>query len=250
MQIGITLVASWRGPSAAARLAVPLAEAAALAAGRRPLPRDTSLVVGGIAYLSLTSRGARAEAARLTNPERLAVALVGPMRLVSRLASPAVRLLSRSTAVVLRPFRVRPVTEPPVTEGEIRLLMQQGAWAGVFEAAEHEMVQSVFRLGDRRIGALMTPRTAIVWLDLDDPPEILHRTVVETMHAWLPVARGDLDHSLGVARAKDLIPCSAASRMRSRHVRAPAGHCSRKPPSVEGVGQVSAGRHPPCARSR
>jgi putative hemolysin len=68
--------------------------------------------------------------------------------------------------------------------------MQQAAQAGVFKAAEHEMVQSVFRLGDRRIGALMTPRTAVVWLDLDDPPEILHRTVVETMYAWLPVARG------------------------------------------------------------
>jgi putative hemolysin len=207
VQIGITLVGILAGAFGGARLAEPLAEAL------RPLPgvgpyRETlslGLVVVGIAYLSLIVGELVPKQLALTSPERIAMALAGPMRLVSRLASPAVRLLSRSSAAVLRLFRVCPIPEPPVTEGEIQLLMRQGAQAGVFEAAEHEMVQSVFRLGDRRVGALMTPRTAVVWLDLDDPPEILHRTVVETMHAWLPVARGDLDHLLGVARAKDLL---------------------------------------------
>ena len=82
------------------------------------------------------------------------VVVAGPMRLVARLMAPVVRLLSRSTAAVLRLLRVRPAPEPPVTEVEIQLLMQQGAQAGVFEAAEHNMVQSIFRLGDRRISAL------------------------------------------------------------------------------------------------
>jgi putative hemolysin len=159
----------------------------------------------GIAYLSLIVGELVPKQLALTSPERIAVAVAGPMRLLSRLASPVVRLLSLSTAAVLRLLRVRPSPEPPVTEVEIRLMMQQGAQAGVFEAAEHEMVQSVFRLGDRRIGALMTPRTDIVWLDLDDPSEELRRRILETVHSWLPVCRGDLDHLVGVARAKDLL---------------------------------------------
>jgi putative hemolysin len=163
------------------------------------------LVVVSIAYLSLIVGELVPKQLALTSPERIAAAVAGPMRLLSRLAFPAVRLLSLSTAAVLRLLRVRPVAEPPVTEVEIRLMMQQGAQAGVFEEAEHEMVQGVFRLGDRRIGALMTPRTDIVWLDLDDPPEELRRRVLETVHSWVPVGRGDLDHLVGVARAKDLV---------------------------------------------
>jgi putative hemolysin len=207
VQIGITLVGILAGAFGGARLAAPLADAL------RPLPGvglycetlSLGLVVGGIAYLSLILGKLVPKQLALTNPERVAAVLAGPMRLVSRLASPAVRLLSLSTAAVLRLFRVRPVPEPPVTEGEVRHLMEQGTQAGVFEAAEHEMVRGVFRLGDRRIGALMTPRTAIVWLDLDDPPEEQRRRVTESVHSWLPVGRGELDDLVGVARAKDLL---------------------------------------------
>jgi putative hemolysin len=175
VQIGITLVGILAGAFGGARLAEPLAAVLRHLPGVGPYGETLSLglVVVGIAYLSLIVGELVPKQLALTSPERIAAAVAGPMRLVSRLASPAVRLLSLSTAAVLRLLRVRPVAEPPVTEVEIRLLMQQGAQAGVFEAAEHEMVQGVFRLGDRRIGALMTPRADVVWLDLDDPPEAL-----------------------------------------------------------------------------
>jgi putative hemolysin len=207
VQIGITLVGILAGAFGGARIAEPLADALRPVPGVGPYSETLSLglVVVGIAYLSLIVGELVPKQLALTSPERLAAAVAGPMRLVSRLASPAVRLLSRSTAAVLRLFRVRPVPEPPVTESEIRLMMQQGAQAGVFEAAEHEMVQGVFRLGDRRIGSLMTSRTDIVWLDLDDPPEELRRRITETVHSWVPVCRGELDHLVGVARAKDLL---------------------------------------------
>jgi putative hemolysin len=207
VQIGITLVGILAGAFGGVRLAAPLADALRPLPGIGPYSETLSLglVVGAIAYLSLVVGELVPKQLALTNPERIATALAGPMRLVARLMSPAVQLLSRSTAAVLRLLRVRPVPEPPVTEVEIRLMMQQGAQAGVFEAAEHDMVQSVFRLGDRRIGALMTPRADVVWLDLDDPPEEQRRCILETVHSWLPVGRGELDHLVGVARAKDLL---------------------------------------------
>ena len=207
VQIGITLVGILAGAFGGARLAEPLAEVLRPLPGIGPYAETISLglVVGGIAYLSLIVGELVPKQLALRSPERLAAALAGPMRLVSRLASPAVRLLSLSTAAVLRLCRVRPAPEPPVTEGEIRLMMRQGAQAGVVEAAEHDMLQGVFRLGDRRISALMTPRADIVWLDLDDPPEALHRRVTDTVHSWVPVGRGALDHLVGVARAKDLL---------------------------------------------
>jgi putative hemolysin len=81
-------------------------------------------VVGAIAYLSLVVGEPVPKQLAPTSAERIATALASPMRLVARLVPPAVRLLSRSTAAVLGLLSVRPVPEPPVTEVEIRLMMQ------------------------------------------------------------------------------------------------------------------------------
>jgi putative hemolysin len=127
------------------------------------------------------------------------------MHTLSRLASPFVRFLSLSTDLALRLLRVRPEQETPVSEEEIKLLLQQGTRAGAFEPAEQEMVEHVFRLGDATVEALMTPRPGVVWLDLDDPEEEARRVVATSGHSRFPVARGDLDHVLGMVYAKDLL---------------------------------------------
>jgi putative hemolysin len=141
----------------------------------------------------------------LNNPERIAAAVAVPMRALSRLAAPVVALLGASTDLVLRVLRARPSTEAPVTEEEVKILIEQGTRAGVFEAAEQEIVGSVFRLGDRRVSSLMTPRPDIVWLDLDQPPANLRRAIIESEHSRFPVCRGSLDAVVGVALAKDIL---------------------------------------------
>ena len=101
------------------------------------------------------------------------------MNFFSRLGAPIVRLLGGSTRVVLRTFSLKPSDEPPVTEEEIKVMMEQGAEAGVFEEAEHDIVKSIFKLGDRAVSALMKPRREVVWLDLDDPFEETKKKLAE-----------------------------------------------------------------------
>jgi putative hemolysin len=96
-------------------------------------------------------------------------------------------------------------TEPPVTEDEIRILIEQGTQAGVFEEAEQEMVQQVFKLADRRVVSLMTPRLDIVWLDVRASREELRRTIAESHYSRFPVCRDSLDEILGVVKAKDML---------------------------------------------
>jgi putative hemolysin len=67
------------------------------------------------------------------------------------------------------------------------------------------MVEQVFRLTDAAVKSLMTPRPEVVWLDLDDPAEEARRVVATGGYSRLPVARGDLDHVLGMVYAKDLL---------------------------------------------
>ena len=113
--------------------------------------------------------------------------------------------MSFSTDTVLKILRVRPGEEPPVTEAEIGILIEQGARAGVFEEAERDMVGRIFRLGDLRITALMTPRPDVVWLDLEDSPEDNRLKISQSVYSRFPVCRGEIDKVLGVARAKDLL---------------------------------------------
>jgi putative hemolysin len=141
----------------------------------------------------------------LNNPEGIAARVAGPMSTIARLGSPVVRLMSASTDAMLRLLRVRKRDDPPITAEEIGVLLEQGARAGVFEAAEQEMVEAVFDLADDPVAAIMTPRPSVVWLDVDDAEEEQRRRIVEANHTRFPVCQGDLDRVIGVVRTKDVL---------------------------------------------
>ena len=207
VQIGITLVGimagAFGGATIAEELAGMLAQVPLLAPYSEAI--GVGVVVLAITYFSLVIGELVPKRLGLNNAERVAARFAPFMRTLSRLASPLVRLLSLSTDLALRLLRVRPQQEIPVTEEEIRLLLQQGTRAGSFEPAEQEMVEHVFRLGDATVESLMTPRPEVVWLDLDDPAEESRRVVATGGYLRLPVARGDLDHGLGMVYATDLL---------------------------------------------
>lgn len=105
----------------------------------------------------------------------------------------------------MRILGVKPSLEPPITEEEIKVLIDQGTQVGVFGEAEQDMVEGVFRLNDRSINAIMTPRTEINWLDLNDSKEQILQQVLESPYSRFPVAKGSLDNVIGILNAKDLL---------------------------------------------
>jgi putative hemolysin len=210
VQIGITLVGvlagAFGGASVAARLTPWIGRVPLLAPHSEAI--SLGLVVVVITYLSLVIGELAPKQLALYAPERVAAFSAQPMRWLSNLASPLVRLLSVSTELVLRIAGARPTTEPPVTPEEIGVLMAQGAQAGVFEKTEERIVKRLFRLGDRVARTLMTPRPEIVCLDLDDPLEENLSKLTAGVYTRFPVVRGSLDNVLGIVQAKDLLrPC-------------------------------------------
>ena len=207
VQIGITLVGVLAGAFGGATLAEPLAGVIEGVPVLSPYAPTISvgIVVVVISYLSLILGELVPKRLALGNPEGIASSVARPMRLLSRVASPVVGFLGFSTDTVLKALRVRPGEDPPVTEAEIGILIEQGARAGVFEEAEKDMVGRIFRLGDLRITALMTPRPDVVWLDLEDAPEENQLKISESVYSRFPVCRGSIDQVAGVARAKDLL---------------------------------------------
>lgn len=207
VQIGITLIGILAGALSGATLANRLAEWIARAEALAPYSRGLALaaVVIALTYFSLVIGELIPKRLAMNNPEAAAGAVARPMRFLSNLTFPLVRLLSASTDFGLRLLGIRPSTEPPVTEEEIKVLMEQGTQVGVFEEAEQDMVESVFRLGDRYIDSIMTPRTEIEWIDLDETPQEILQDILQSSHSRFPAAQANLDNVSGILSAKDFL---------------------------------------------
>lgn len=205
VQIGITLVGIMAGALGGAALASPLADLLARVDWLKPYAGGVSfaIVVLLTAYFSLVIGELIPKRLALNNPEKIAIKVARPMRFLSRITSPLVNLLSASTDLGMRLIGIAPGNEPPVTEEEIKVLMEQGTQVGVFEAAEQDMIESVFRLSNRYIDAIMTPRTEIEWLDLDETHDEILKDILSSNHSRFPAAAGNLDNVQGVLRAKD-----------------------------------------------
>lgn len=207
IQIGITLVGilagALGGATIAKQIGFRLSDVPTLAPYGEAI--GLGIVVLAITYLSLIFGELVPKRVALNNPERIASFVARPMSALATLASPFVRLLSSSTRTVFKLLRIRPSTEPPVTEEEIMFLLRQGTQAGIFEETEQDMVESVFRLGDRRVSALMTPRLDIVWLDVEAHDEVIRRKVIESHFSRFPVCRGGIDNVIGVIKAKEYL---------------------------------------------
>lgn len=212
IQIGITLVGIFAGAFGGATIAEQLGARLDTIPQIAPYGEAVGLavVVLSITYLSLIIGELVPKRLALNSPERIASLIAKPMHTLSRIASPVVHLLSASTAAALKIMRVRPSTEQPITEEEIKVLIEQGTQAGVFEEAEQDMVESVFRLGDRRVSRLMTTRLDIVWLDVNDSLENIRRKINENRFSRFPVCEGSLDNVFGVVKARDLLSRSLA----------------------------------------
>ncbi|MEH2396499.1 hemolysin family protein [Nostoc sp.] len=207
VQVGISLIGiltgAFGGATIANRVAVYVKRVPLLAPYSDPL--SFGIVVLIITYFSLIVGELVPKRLALNNPERIASIVAIPMQALAAIASPVVYLLSASTDLILRVLGITASTEPQVTEEEIKILIEQGTEAGTFEEAEQDMVERVFRLGDRPVSYLMTPRPDIVWLDLEDTAEENRQKMVDSAYSRYPVCQGGLDNVLGVIPVTDLL---------------------------------------------
>jgi putative hemolysin len=179
IQVGITAVGVLAGAVGETSIAEPLAARLAAVPALAPYAMGLAFAatVALITYLSVVLGELVPKRLALLGPERIALAVATPMRLLARVAAPLVWILSRSSDAVLALVPRRPEAEPPVTDEEITVLMEQGAAAGVFHESEQAYVSNVLRLDERRVTSIMTPRQQFYALDLDDPPEVLRAQV-------------------------------------------------------------------------
>jgi len=214
VQLSITLVGILAGAFAARTLAHRMAPLLTSIPSIEPYsqPIALGLVLLLITYFLFVMGDLVPKRLAMRYPETIATVAAIPLRWFSRVLSPLVYLLTISTDMVSRLFGKAETQESPVTEEEIKTLVQQGTDAGVFEESEQDMVEAVLHLGDKTARSLMTPRTQIVWLDLENRIDQIHEKIIESGYSRFPVGTGSLDDVTGIVQAKDLLTANLAGR--------------------------------------
>ena len=207
VSVVITLIAILSGAMGGAVLAKPVAER--LIALRLPEfiaePLSLGLVVLVITVASIIFGELLPKRLALAHSETIASRLSRPIQAVALGLGPIVRFLSWVTDTLAALFGVRSTGETvPVSDEELRHLLEQGKRAGVFSSTEQGMVERVLRLDEMRVEELMTPSIRIVWINADEAPEVTWRALVASGHSHFPVYRGSRENILGVVSVKAL----------------------------------------------
>jgi len=210
-QLGITissLALGWIGEPALAHLVEPLL------AG---LPQSwayfgSHAIAVAIAFIIITTLhivlGELApKSLALQRSEGTALWIVRPLGLFLFLLRPAIVTLNGLGNLVLRACGLQPGAGEGALHSaeELRLLVQASQEAGILEQAQREVVVRVLKIGDRRIGDIMTPRHDVDWIDAGDTREEMIRTIRECRHEQLLVGRDSIDEPLGMVLKKDLL---------------------------------------------
>jgi len=214
VQIGITMIGVLAGAFSGATMAGELGAWL----DRWPLiapygqPTAIAVVVVGITYVWLVVGELLPKRIALNDPERIASALAPLMRSVARVATPAVWVLRLSTEGLLRLLGLARRRTLTVTEDEVRMLVAEGTRAGVFMPKEREMIEGVLRLADRTARAIMTPRTEVVWLDVNATPADIVAQLDARRLSRFPVCRDTIDNPVGIVHMKDLARAALAGQ--------------------------------------
>ena len=163
-----------------------------------------AVVVLGLSYFSLILGELVPKRLALTHPERIGAAVARFMRWMARIGAPLEWFLSATTDLILRllPLKGEPHA---VTDEEIGFMLREGVAAGHMAPAETAIVEMALRLGDRRVSAVMTPRTQVEFIDLDDDLDEIRRVIRNSPYSRFPVMQGGTHQLAGIVQVKDLL---------------------------------------------
>lgn len=207
IQVGITTVGILSGAIGETAMADPLTAWLSSLGLTQDYARGTALtvVVVGLTYFSVVVGELVPKQLGLLAPEKIASLIAPPMNMLARIARPLVWSLSATSNFLLKIMGAVHMEASSVTNEEIKVMMEQGAEAGVFHESEQAIVSNVLRLDEQRIGEIMTHRNDIYVLDLDLPEAEIRNCIAESTYTRIVVCRNGMDHIVGILRTADIL---------------------------------------------
>ncbi len=207
IQVGITTISIITGMFSGASLAGPLGKELEKIPLLAPYAQGISMVTVMVlvTYFSLIIGELAPKWIAIAIPEKAACMVARPMIIMATICKPLVWFSTESTKMVVGFLGVKMGGEQPVSEEEIKVLLQQGAKLGTFDKEEPEIIDNVFELNDRTASDCMTARPQLTWIDLEDSEEKIWTDMMESSHFRLPVGSGSLDDFKGLADLQEVL---------------------------------------------
>lgn len=207
VQIGITLVGIIAGAYGAERFTSSLQPYVAKITFLQPYSESVTftLIIIVVTYFSLIIGELVPKTIALNNPEKITVALAPFMKGLSIITYPFVAFLSVSTKLLLKVLFIKEKKDPPVTEEELKYMIDTGSLHGVIEKRESEIIHRVFKSEDKKVMEIMTARNAILWIDINQKKEQIESQVLQSGVSKFPVCDGALDKLLGIASINSVL---------------------------------------------
>jgi putative hemolysin len=210
IQIGITTVgvlASAVGGAAAVKVIKPALQAIPvkiIVIGAEPIAIGIVVVI--ITYFSVIFGELVPKSIALMHPETIGLWTSRTIDAFSRITAFFVKILTFSTAIVLKPFGEKPFTERAyITEEEVKMLIKEGRKHGVFEPTEEKILQSVFEFTDMSVKEVMVPDTQMVMIQIDKSVQEIVSLIEEEQFSRYPVFGKEPNDIRGILYAKDLL---------------------------------------------
>lgn len=211
VQIGVTLVGFLASAVGAVSLAAPLADLLRatgidLIAGNA-LGISVLVVTVIVGFVTLVAGEIGPKSLALQHAERIALAVGGIINFIAVLTLPAVKVVTWTSDLLVRPFggHVR-FSAPIVTEEELKMLVAAGEEEGVLEEDEKEMIHSIFEFTDTVARQVMVPRIDMKCIEVTSSLNELLEVIMRYGHSRIPVYEDNVDNILGIVHAKDLLP--------------------------------------------
>jgi putative hemolysin len=216
VQIGITLISIFTGIYSGDRLGAYIEPAINQITVLAQYSENISIVLITIlvTYLSLILGELVPKRIGMASPEAISMFMAKPMEVLSKITSPFIWLLSKSSKFL---FSLTGIVESDnsITEEEIKSMTREGATGGSIEEIEHELVQNVFHLGDRKITSLMTNINEVTYLDLDDTFQVNKKKIIDSRHSVYPVCQDGINNVSGLLYVKDLLGKSLTTELKN-----------------------------------
>ena len=174
----------------------------------------TSIVVVCVTFLSIIFGELMPKKLGLIQAEKIARTVAGPMNFISSIVYPFVWMLSGITNLIFKLLNIKKPSDSAVTEEEIKAMITEGSEHGSIDEDEKEIIERVFHLGDRNITSLMTHRTDIVWLDINDTVEESKNKLKDVVFSTYPVCEGIVDEIKGLVYVKDLFKSTPETKLK------------------------------------
>lgn len=207
VQVGITSVGILSGAIGENAFTIPLHKMLVQIPYISPYAEGISLTLTVIiiTYFSVVIGELVPKRLAMRSPETIALIIAPAMTLLAKLTSPLVWLLSSSSNLLLLIFGMHRQKETSVTNEEIKIMMQQGAEEGVFHESEQQIVANVLKLDEQRVGAIMTPRKKIYFIDLSDNKDSIFNKIIHCHYSHIVICKNGLENVVGILRRSDLL---------------------------------------------